>query len=273
MTKEKKPPAPLAIDEQSYLKAMDDLTRRVEMAEYIADTWNANGILPRMDAESFWQCINDFWHLENFYAETFAANMDSQIPGMGSAYLQQGNRAKPANYERARFQRYCEAINKPMAGTLTEYAGPHLISWKDGKPYITDQTRQDLKDSYSAFETAENKKIINLGKQLADISNELAQAMTAHSQDLLPSGVVLPPQQTPRVIDFNPHQPGYKSQSPVKLDAISGQYSFNAFCLKYGVQTVQKPPLPPPPAPEKKANIPLRKEVNPYKLQRIQSTL
>ncbi len=172
MSKTKKP---LYEDTENQVKAMRAADNMVKRAEYIAEIYGKQLMLPPLDTQNFRNLVSGgSAELERQVAQTWKDSMNKFQPGLGDA---SPVLPKPVEYNPPRFDRHCETLRGRGALTEHEHVSYQNITIVDGKPVITDETREAIKAKSCVFETPENKKQLEVfsafAKAATDVRNFL----------------------------------------------------------------------------------------------------
>lgn len=277
MTKKKTKTA-LAVDQEAIDKAFSDLDYRLSLVQGIADVWNQNKLLPRLDRSYYNELIRGGTeYMESLYQKLFTKSINEFRSGLGDAFGQ--NRVVPQyGYDRAKFSRYLKSIDSVNPHSNSPHVNSNQIDFdENGNPFIPESVKQSIRDACTAYATEDNQALIDAAKTLAEAANKvhavMAGKVTKTKLPMFDNPATAPLFISPPVVETRATEAGTKSLAAVKYDRVKGEFFFNPWSLTYGDQDNTEPPLPPPPPPppivEPDNKPPTKPEYNPYKVTRI----
>lgn len=158
-------------DTENQKRAMRAADNRVKTAEYVAEIYSKQLMLPPLTTENFRNLVSGgSAELERQVAQTWKDTMNKFQPGLGDA---SPLLPKPVEYNPPRFDRHCETLRGRGLMTEHEHVSYQNITIEDGKPVITDETRQAIKDRSTVFETPENKKQLEVFSAFAKAATDV----------------------------------------------------------------------------------------------------
>ena len=220
---------PLYVDTENQAKAMRAADNMVKTAEYIAEIYSKQLMLPPLTTENFRNLVSGgSGELERQVAQTWKDSMNKFQPGLGDA---SPLLPKPVEYNPPRFDRHCESLRGRGMRTEHEHVSLRDITIVDGKPVVTDEARQAIKDKSCVFETPENKKHLEAFTKLAEAATAV-QRLLDEKRQAYAARTGLDPKK-PTLIDQDglPHE----RRGVIYFDKTERVYKVNNNKLSYGV--------------------------------------
>lgn len=152
-------------NDEKIQQAHRELDRMCKKLANIAKIWDGVGFLPPMDQPTMAALLRCPNHGINF--------MLDQVWQHYVAYQkkQHGVIAKALKPELLNMHELFDhnRITLAVEGILNRFeriTGPDDISWKDGKPYVADSTRKRYEDMFTAFDSEQNKKVVDAAESV-----------------------------------------------------------------------------------------------------------
>jgi len=165
-----KPPKTLTMqkinfDEKGYRFALDRAERNLKTVKAMADMYEMEDIsLPVLKRPIFDRISKGHQEYRAFLQEVYKEQLEKDYPGLLHDNL---NLPEPKADE-IQWQRYCETLKENDPRRTSPHFNPGMISFRNGRPLLTDTTTQAIRESCSTYLTEHNKSLYMAVKNVLD---------------------------------------------------------------------------------------------------------
>jgi hypothetical protein len=149
----------LYFDKETYENSINELNVWLSDATFLAEQWNSAGNLPQLTSELFQNWINNPALIFEMYQAEVDRKLDELWPG-ASKQKASGNRMFELQLDDVgRMNRILEGFRSPVYARMNVFVSLNLLSFKDGKPYLSEGAKQAVKQKCTIEATPETKKL------------------------------------------------------------------------------------------------------------------
>ena len=147
----------LFFDEKTYNSSLDELNRMLADARYLSEVWQSAGCLAELNKELFLKWCDSPELIYHLYDMESSKKLETFWPG---ASVQA--KAKLFVFEPddpGRVTRLLRSFHSPVYAQQDVFCRPEMIDFNNGMPYISDETRERIKQHCTIERTPETEKL------------------------------------------------------------------------------------------------------------------